>query len=114
MPGTWLKPYEGKGALRGFLVSRVVFTGRRGPERGCLSVRSADWLLATALRQRAERHGHQAVLPVGFDGLNEGLDACGSGLASLFESSRAMAVQSSLLAAGPESLDARSKKKGAG
>ena len=26
MPGTWLKPYEGKGALRGFLVSRVVFT----------------------------------------------------------------------------------------
>ena len=32
MPGTWLKPYEGKGALRGFLVSRLVFTqDRQGP-----------------------------------------------------------------------------------
>ena len=33
MPGTWLKPYEGKGALRGFLVSRLVFThcGRGWP-----------------------------------------------------------------------------------
>ena len=45
MPGTWLKPYEGKGALRGFLVSRVVFAilPARQDIFGTSLGRSAPW-----------------------------------------------------------------------
>ena len=67
MPGTWLKPYEGKGALRGFLVSRVVFTLHHVMRVGHLADGLAQFALSFARQAPAAWGVTHLPLPMPHD-----------------------------------------------